>query len=183
MSSIVNVVSGRREVNRGRHCRDEEEIRSAWSRSPGPPLIIPRHRVGEGGDGPISVTIFLPHRSRDSPRPFTGRLRGYRNHLTTSSRLGAFASFASLRLASSRFALAPLFLYPAIIALFWIAPVISPYDRWVVNVSRHEVCGIRSPRHTVNVVKIRSLIDNLIADSSDSGYSGSVLSVQKSWPR
>jgi len=133
------------------------------SRSSGPPLIIPRHRVGEGDDG-RSRAIFLPHRPR-VPATVAKRLRGYRNHLTTSSRLGAFAS-------SSRLILAPLFIYPAIITLFWIAPVISSYDRQVVNVSRHEVCGIRSLQCAVSVVEIRSLIDNLIADSSDSGYLG-----------
>jgi hypothetical protein len=36
-------------------------------RSLGPPLIIPRHRVGEGGDGPISAAIFLPGRSESLP--------------------------------------------------------------------------------------------------------------------
>lgn len=50
MSSTVNVVSGCREASRGWGHGDEEEIRSADPGRPGPPLIIPRHRVGEGGD-------------------------------------------------------------------------------------------------------------------------------------
>lgn len=103
--------------------------------------------------------FFFPI-DRESPRLFAGRLRGYRNHLTTSSRLGAFASS---RLASPR--------PRAALSLsrdncpFLNRAVISPYDRRVVNVNRHEVCGIRSPQRTVNVVKIRLLIDNLIADA------------------
>lgn len=50
MSSTVNVVSSCREASRGWGHGDEEEIRSVNPGRPSPPLIIPRHRVGEGGD-------------------------------------------------------------------------------------------------------------------------------------
>lgn len=104
--------------------------------------------------------------STKSPRPFAGRLRGYRNHLTTSSRLGAFAPS---RLSSPR--LAPRaarslsrdncpFLNRARLSAHTIAGSLT------LAVTRC-VVFVHQPR-TVNVVKIRSPIDNLIVNPSDS---------------
>lgn len=138
--------------------RNEEEIYSA---DPGPPLIIPRHRVVARVPMGRSRRRFFFPAGRESPAAVCGRLRGYQNHLTTSSRLGA----------SPRFLLTPLILYSAIIALLWIAPIIGPWRSsrsLTLTVTR---CVVFVRRYSVNIVKIYFLllIDNSIACPSDSG--------------
>jgi len=122
--------------------------------SSGPPLIIPRRfalgrrrrRADLGGD-------FSRRSGRlvDSQPAVRGRLRGYRNHLTTSSRLGASPR--------PRAALSPSrdncpFLDRARLSVRTIARSLT------LTVTR---CVAFAPVPGVNVVKIRSLIDNSIA--------------------
>jgi hypothetical protein len=122
--------------------------------SSGPPLIIPRRfalgrrrrRADLGGDFSCRSGRLV-----DSQAAVRGRLRGYRNHLTTSSRLGASPR--------PRAALSPSrdncpFLDRARLSARTIARSLT------LTVTR---CVAVAPVPGVNVVKIRSLIDNSIA--------------------
>lgn len=131
VSTTVSIVSsdvagqGRRgrSVERG---RGSDTFSRSRSRSTGPPLIIPRPRATKAARDVPRFDFF----SRPLPRfqlaasslslspanPFAGRLRGYRNHLTTSSRLGASPPPSPHPCPSSS-------LSRSIIAVFWIARV------------------------------------------------------------
>ena len=134
VSTTVSIVSsdvagqGRRgrSVERG---RGSDTFSRSRSRSTGPPLIIPRPRATKAARDVPRFHFFLPSSSTlrtcaasslslslSPASPFAGRLRGYRNHLTTSSRLGASPPPSPRPCPSSS-------LSRSIIAVFWIARV------------------------------------------------------------
>lgn len=149
MSTTVSIVSSD-VAGQGRRGRSEERGRGSdtfsrsRSRSTGPPLIIPRPRATKAARDVPRFDFSLRPLPRLQPSlslslspssPFAGRLRGYRNHLTTSSRLGASPPPSPRPCPSSS-------LSRSIIAVFWIARSISgqTIGRGVVNVNRVTRC-------------------------------------------
>lgn len=145
MSTTVSIVSSD-VAGQGRRGRSEERGRGSdtFSRSRSRSTVNYSTAARDQGGArcaplrffsPSSSTLAAFSLSFSPSSPFAGRLRGYRNHLTTSSRLGASPPPSPRPCPSSS-------LSRSIIAVFWIARSISgqTIGRGVVNVNRVTRC-------------------------------------------